>query len=75
MHPRYALGIADNVTLKGFKILLLTYFMWRNHQSVYQDHIKYVSNNILKPFKVTLSAIPSAYLGCMTYLSNSLHLQ
>ena len=26
--------------------------MWMNHWSVYQDHMKYVHNNIVKPFKV-----------------------
>ena len=26
--------------------------MWRKHQSVYQDHMKYVRNDIVKPFKV-----------------------
>ena len=26
--------------------------MWRNHRSVYQDHTKYVRNDIVKPFKV-----------------------
>ena len=25
--------------------------MWRKHQSVYQDHMKYVCNDILKPLK------------------------
>ena len=28
--------------------------MWRNHWSVYQDHIKYVCNDIVKPFKVKI---------------------
>ena len=26
--------------------------MWRKHRSLYQDHLKYVCNNILKPFRV-----------------------
>ena len=26
--------------------------MWRKHQSVYQDHLKYVRNGILKLFRV-----------------------
>ena len=28
--------------------------MWRNHCSVYQDHMKYVHNDIVKPFKVKI---------------------
>ena len=28
--------------------------MWRKHQSVYQDHMKYVCNDIVKPFKVKI---------------------
>ena len=28
--------------------------MWRKHQIVYQDHMKYVCNDILKPFKVKI---------------------
>ena len=28
--------------------------MWRKHRSVYQDHMKYVFNDILKPFKVKI---------------------
>ena len=28
--------------------------MWRKHQSIYQDHMKYVSNDIVKPFKVQI---------------------
>ena len=28
--------------------------MWRKHQSVYQDHMKYVHNYIVKPFKVKI---------------------
>ena len=26
--------------------------MWRKQRSVYQDHIKYICNNIVKPFRV-----------------------
>ena len=26
--------------------------MWRKHGRVYQDHMKYVHNDIVKPFKV-----------------------
>ena len=26
--------------------------MWRKHHIFYQDHMKYVRNDILKPFKV-----------------------
>ena len=26
--------------------------MWRKHRNVYQDHMKYVRNDIFKPFKV-----------------------
>ena len=29
-------------------------FLWRNHQSVYQDHLKYIRNDILKPFHVKI---------------------
>ena len=25
--------------------------MWRKHRSVYQDHMKYICNHIVKPFK------------------------
>ena len=25
--------------------------MWRKHQSVYQDHMRYIRNDIVKPFK------------------------
>ena len=46
----------------------------RKHQSVYQDHMKYVLNDIVKPFKVKFSAIPSPYARCMTYISTCLHL-
>ena len=28
--------------------------MWRKHQSVYQDHLIYICNNILKPFRVEI---------------------
>ena len=28
--------------------------MWRKHRSVYQYHIKYVHNDIVKPFKVKI---------------------
>ena len=28
--------------------------MWRKHWSVYQDHMKYVQNDIVKPFKVKI---------------------
>ena len=28
--------------------------MWRKHWSVYQDHIKYICNDIVKPFKVKM---------------------
>ena len=28
--------------------------MWRKHQSVYQDHMKYFRNDIVKPFKVKI---------------------
>ena len=28
--------------------------MWRKHRSVYQDHMKYVRNDIVKPFKVKI---------------------
>ena len=28
--------------------------MWRNYRSVYQDHMKYVCNDIVKPFKVKI---------------------
>ena len=29
-------------------------FVWRNHRSVYQDHMKYICNDIVKPFKVKI---------------------
>ena len=29
-------------------------YMWRNHQSVYQEHIKYTHNNIVKPFHIKI---------------------
>ena len=25
--------------------------MWRNNQSTFQDHVKYINNNIVKPFR------------------------
>ena len=28
--------------------------MWRKHQSVYQDHLKYIRNDILKPLCVEI---------------------
>ena len=28
--------------------------MWRKHQSVYQDNMKYVRNDIVKPFRVKI---------------------
>ena len=28
--------------------------MWRNHQSLYQDHLKYIHNDILKPFRIKI---------------------
>ena len=27
---------------------------WKNHQSVFQDHLKYIRNDILKPFRVVI---------------------
>ena len=27
---------------------------WNNHQSVFQDHLKYIRNDILKPFRVVI---------------------
>ena len=29
-------------------------YMWRKHWSVYQDHIKYIHNDIVKPFRVKI---------------------
>ena len=29
-------------------------YVWRKHRSVYQDHMKYVCNDIVKPFKVKI---------------------
>ena len=29
-------------------------FMWRKHHSVYQDHLKYIRNYIVKPFRVKI---------------------
>ena len=28
--------------------------MWRKHHSTYQDHIKYIRNDIVKPFRVII---------------------
>ena len=28
--------------------------MWRKHRSVYQDHLKYIPNDIVKPFHVKI---------------------
>ena len=28
--------------------------MWRKHQSVYQDHLKYIHNDIVKPFCIKI---------------------
>ena len=49
--------------------------MWRKHQSVYQYHMQYVRNDIVKPFKVKFSATTSVYVRCMTYQSTRLHLK
>ena len=29
-------------------------YMWRKNRSVYQDHMKYIRNDIVKPFKVKI---------------------
>ena len=28
--------------------------MWRNHRSTFQDHVKYICNDIVKPFRVSI---------------------
>ena len=28
--------------------------IWRKHRSVYQDHLKYIRNDIVKPFRVVI---------------------
>ena len=28
--------------------------MWRNHRSVYQDHLKYIRNDIVKPLCIKI---------------------
>ena len=40
--------------------------IWIKHWIVYQDHMKYVRNNIFKPLKVNVSAMPSVCVGCRT---------
>ena len=45
------LGIDKCVDFKRELWFELGKFMWRNHWSVYQDHLKYVCNDIVKPFR------------------------
>ena len=45
--------------------------MWRKHQSVYQDHMKYVCNDIVKPFKVKIIRY-TKHVREMHYLSKYL---
>ena len=40
--------------------------IWRKHRSVYQDHMEYFCNDIVKPFNSKFSAIPSVYMICTT---------
>ena len=28
--------------------------MWNRHQSIYQGHVKYIHNDIVKPFRVVI---------------------
>ena len=46
--------------------------MWRNHRSVYQDHLEYIHNDILKPFLVVILRY-TARVQEMHNLSKQLH--
>ena len=48
-HPLLALDKCFNFDKEIW--LELGKFMWRNHRIVYQDHMKYICNDILKPFR------------------------
>ena len=51
-HPYLAIDKCINIERELW--LDLGKCVWRNHWSVYQDHMKYVCNNILKSFKVKI---------------------
>ena len=51
-HPY--LAIDKCVDFKRELWFKLEKYMWRKHQSIYQDNMKYVCNNIVKPFKVKI---------------------
>ena len=41
--------------------------MWKKHQSVFQYHVKYIHNDIVKPLKKKeLSSTPSVSVRCTT---------
>ena len=48
------LSIDKCVDFERYLLLELWKLMWRNHHSVYQYHMKYVCNDIVKPFKVKI---------------------
>ena len=48
--------------------------MWRKHRSSFQDHVKYVHNYSVKPFRVEISSTMSASVRCMTYPSTYFHI-
>ena len=48
------LAINKCVEVKRELWLELGKCMWRKHQSFYHEHMKYVRNDILKPFKVKI---------------------
>ena len=51
-YGHYYLARGKCIELKRGLWLYLGKCMWRNHQSAYQEHMKYVCNVIVKPFKV-----------------------
>ena len=46
------LGLDKCVDFEKDILLELGNVMWRKHQSIYQDHLKYIHNDIVKPFCV-----------------------
>ena len=54
-YDRHAyLGIDKCVDFKRELWFELGKYMWMKHWSIYQDHLKYVRNDILKPFCVRI---------------------
>ena len=64
------LSIDKCVDFERYLLLELWKLMWRNHHSVYQYHMKYVCNDIVKPFKAKIIRY-SQRLRETTFLSAS----